>query len=367
MTKTSATTVGFTLGKFAPLHAGHQALIETGLAETDRFIVLVYDAPEVTPVPLPVRVQWLRDLYPNIEVIAGWGGPSAVGDTPAIRALQEEFILKSLAGRRVTHFYCSEFYGEHVARALGAIDRRFDPSRERVPVSGTAVRADPIGLRDRVPPRVRWDLLTKVVFVGAPSTGKTTLCSALAERCGEPWAPEYGREYWARHQIDRRLSPEQLVEIAVGHRAAEERLAADARNTLFVDTDASTTRIFAEDYHGGALPELDRLAAACGGRYDLTFLCADDIPYEDTADRSGAAHRAVFQRRIRADLLARGRAFFTLRGSLEQRIDTAGAVMQNHRKWESLADRLWDGGQAAIARQSGDGLSSFAGSAERPD
>ncbi|QDT14905.1 AAA family ATPase [Alienimonas californiensis] len=336
-------TVGFTLGKFAPLHAGHVALIETGLAETDRFVVLIYDAPETTPVPLPVRADWIRDLYPTVEVIEGWGGPTEVGDTPAIRAVQEEFILKSLAGRRVTHFYCSEFYGAHVSRALGAVDRRFDPARTAVPVCGTAVRADPVGLRDRLPPRVRWDLLTKIAFVGAPSTGKTTLCQALSERFGEPWVPEYGRAYWEEHAIDRRLSPEQLVEIAVGHRAAEQRLAADARQTLFVDTDASTTRVFADDYHGGALPELDRLAAACAGRYDLTFLCGDEIPFDDTPDRSGVGQRAVFQRRIVADLLRRGRPFVTLRGTPAERVAAVEAVLGRFRKWESLPDRLLAG------------------------
>ena len=338
------TTVGFTLGKFAPLHAGHQYLIETGLAETDRFVALVYDAPETTPVPLPVRVGWIRDLYPQVDVLAGWGGPTAVGDAPAIRAAQEEFILESLGGRRVTHFYSSEFYGDHVSRALGAIDRRVDPQRARVPISGTAIRADPGSHRSFLLPRVRWDLLTKVVFLGAPSTGKTTLCQALAERAGEPWVPEYGREYWEAHQVDRRLAPAQLVEIAVGHRAAEERIAADADRVLFVDTDASTTRVFADDYHGRAEPELDALAAACGGRYDLTFLCGDDIPYADTPDRSGAVRRAVFQRRIRANLLAAGRPFLTLRGSLAERIETVEAVLHRFRKWESLPDALRGGG-----------------------
>ncbi|MFH5806198.1 AAA family ATPase [Alienimonas sp. DA493] len=339
----AAPTVGFTLGKFAPLHAGHQALIETGLAETDRFVVLIYDAPETTPVPLPVRAEWIRDLYPTVEVIEGWGGPNDVGDTPAIRALQEEYILKALAGRRVTHFYCSEFYGAHVAAALGAVDWRFDPDRTAVPVSGTAVRADPVGLRHRLPARVRWDLLTKLCFVGAPSTGKTTLCEALSERFGEPWVPEYGREYWEQHAVDRRLSPEQLVEIAVGHRAAEERLAAAARERLIVDTDASTTRIFADDYHGGPLPELERLAAACAGRYDLTFLCGDEIPFADTPDRSGVGQREVFQRRITADLLRRGRPFVTLRGTLAERIATVESVLGRFRKWRSLPDRLLAG------------------------
>ena len=43
--------IGLTLGKFAPLHKGHQYLIETALQEMDKLIVIVYDAPEVTSIP----------------------------------------------------------------------------------------------------------------------------------------------------------------------------------------------------------------------------------------------------------------------------------------------------------------------------
>ncbi len=32
---------GLTLGKYAPLHRGHQLVIETGLAETDEMVVIV--------------------------------------------------------------------------------------------------------------------------------------------------------------------------------------------------------------------------------------------------------------------------------------------------------------------------------------
>lgn len=41
--------VGLTLGNFAPLHRGHQHLIETALLEVGHVIVVIYDAREVTP------------------------------------------------------------------------------------------------------------------------------------------------------------------------------------------------------------------------------------------------------------------------------------------------------------------------------
>jgi len=197
---------GLTLGKFAPLHKGHEAMIERGIEETERFLVLIYDSPEVTHIPLEVRVRWIRELYQHVEVIEARFGPSIIGDTPEIRKMHEDYILGVLRGRKVTHFYSSEFYGDHVSRALDAVDCRFDPDRSRYPVSGSAVRSDPFRWRQFVSPCVYRSLCIWVLFLGAPSTGKTTIAQACAEHYHTVWMPEYGREYWEQHQVNRRLT-----------------------------------------------------------------------------------------------------------------------------------------------------------------
>ena len=56
---------GLTLGKYAPLHRGHQLVIETALREMDEVVVIVYHSPRVTRVPLGVRSGWLRSRRPN--------------------------------------------------------------------------------------------------------------------------------------------------------------------------------------------------------------------------------------------------------------------------------------------------------------
>ncbi|GAA3411413.1 AAA family ATPase [Paenibacillus hodogayensis] len=331
-------TVGLTLGKFAPFHKGHQLLVETALAETDRVIVIIYDCPETISIPLPVRAGWIRRLYPDVEVLEAWDGPTETGYTPEIMRMQEQYVLKLLDGRKVTHFYSSERYGEHMSEALGAVDRRVDPARIAVPVSGTAVRRAPYEHRSFLDPIVYRDLVVKAVFLGAPSTGKTTVAQAMAERLGTVWMPEYGREYWERHHVDRRLAPEQMVEIAEGHLEREEALTAEARDVLFVDTNAITTYMFALDYHGFALPRLRELAERAASRYDLVFLCADDIPYDDTPDRSGDVHRRKFQKQIRADLLIRHIPFVTLEGSLEKRMERVEAAVRQYAKYGGLGD-----------------------------
>lgn len=327
------TIVGVTLGKFAPLHRGHQHLIETALAEVDHLVVLVYDAPEVTDVPLPVRAGWVRVLYPEAEVIEVWDGPSAVGDAPELMRRHEACAMRALGARRVHRFYSSEFYGEHMSRALGAVDRRVDPERSRVPVSGTRVRADPYGLRGFIDPRVYRDLVVRVALLGAPCTGKTTLTERLARDAGTTFMPEYGRAYWMQHQVGRRLSPEQLVELASEHAVREDALVLEADRVLFCDTNALTTYVFAHAYHGAALPGLERLAAGCATRYDLTFVCGDEIPYDATWDRSGEGDRRVMQRRLAAELAVRRVPHLVLRGDVGVRAATVGRVLSRFTKF----------------------------------
>ncbi|WP_435165096.1 AAA family ATPase [Paenibacillus glycanilyticus] len=330
-----AKKVGLTLGKFAPFHRGHQHVVETALREVDHLIVVIYDSPEVTPVPLSMRARWIRKLYPTVEVLEAWDGPSDSGDTPEIKRIQENYILGLLGDRKVTYFYSSEFYGEHMSEALGAVNRQVDPLRETFPVSGTKVREGLFENKSLVNPIVYRDLITNAVFLGAPSTGKTTLAARLAEELQTVWMPEYGREYWEEHQIERRLTLEQLVEIAVGHLEREERLLLEAKDVLLVDTNAITTYMFSLYYHGEAHPKLEELAVRCASRYDLVFLCEDDIPYDDTPDRSGEVNRSIFQKQIVADLIERKIPFIPLRGSLEERVQQVKAVLGRYEKYRN--------------------------------
>jgi NadR type nicotinamide-nucleotide adenylyltransferase len=333
---------GLTLGKYAPLHRGHQSVIETALDEMDHVMVIIYDCPETTSIPLNVRAQWIRDIYPSVEVLEAWDGPGEVGDTPEICLRQERFVINLLNGRKVSHFYCSEFYGAHMSRALKAENRLVDPERKRFPVSATDIRDDSHRYRKFINPRVYRDLITNIVFLGAPSTGKTTLARSLAEAHGTAWMQEHGRDYWERNQMDRRLSPEQLVELAEEHLELEDELLFEANRYLFTDTNALTTYIFALYYHNSAHPELADLAWKASSRYDLVFVCDTDIPYDDTWDRSGDANRSVFQKMVLADLAWRKIPYLVLQGRIEKRMEFVNKVLERFEKYSNPAVILGD-------------------------
>ena len=253
-------THGLVLGKFAPLHKGHEYLIETALREMDRVTVMIYHC-SFYPIPLSIRANWIRTLYPQVEVLEAWDGPESCGDTPEIKKENEDYILSFLGDRKITHFYCSEFYGEHVSAALHAVDRRVDEARATVPISATEIRKNPFRCRKFLSDTVYRDLIVKVVFVGAMSTGKSTIAEALAKRHHTTFAPEYGREYWTEHQVNRRITLEAFDEIALGHLEREEQAILAADRYCFIDTNAITTylHVFSRlPWSRDAAPDPDR-------------------------------------------------------------------------------------------------------------
>lgn len=331
---------GLTLGKYAPFHKGHQFIFDTALEEVDELIVLIYDTT-VIDVPLTVRSKWIKNMYPQIKVIECWDGPQGYATDRAYEIKEEEYILKMLNGTKITHFYCSEFYGEHVSKALNAIDRRIDEGRVNIPISATEIRTNPFENRHFVNEIVYQDLITKIVFLGAMSSGKSTLTEALAKKYNTTFAPEYGREYWTNHQVDRRISLEAFDEIAKGHLKIENQQIQNANQYFFVDTNAITTYVYALDYHQKAPQFLIQTALENSSRYDLFFLCDIDISYDDTWDRSGAQKRSVFQKQIVADLRERNIPYILLSGSVNERMEKVEKILERFTKYHNFYGDLF--------------------------
>lgn len=131
--------IGFTIGKFAPLHKGHQYLIEKGLSEMDKFYVIIYET-DVTSIPIEIRANWIKQIYPKVNLIYAKNPPSQYGlDEHSIK-IQTDYLKEMLKGIKVTHFYNSEPYGKFVARDLKIEEVQVDRKREKYPISATAIR-----------------------------------------------------------------------------------------------------------------------------------------------------------------------------------------------------------------------------------
>jgi HTH-type transcriptional regulator, transcriptional repressor of NAD biosynthesis genes len=333
---------GLFLSKFAPMHKGHQYVIEKALLEVEKLVILIYDCPDIIDIPVETRAKWIETLYPMTKVIKCFNGPEGVGNTPEKAKEHDDYIIKVLNGIKIDAFYSSEFYGEHVSKALNAVDRRIDPDRKAFPISGTAMRNEPYKNREFVDPIVYQDMITNVVFLGAMSSGKSTITKRMAKEFNTVYMPEYGTSYWEKHQVDGKLTKEQLLELAQEHNKLEDQALLNANKYLFTDSNALTTYIFSLHYHGEALPELKSLADTCmrrligsiddfitkgiskastDYRYDKVFLCDYDIPFENAPGRESDELREVFQEMYRKELTRLRVPYILISGGVGDRVE----------------------------------------------
>lgn len=133
--------VGFTIGKFAPFHKGHQYLIETALKEMEDVYVVIYDT-DVIDIPVEERAKWIEELYPSVNVIYAYNSPKEYGLDDRSVNIQMKYLSNLIKNIPVTHFYSSEPYGEKVAEYLNIENRIVDKERKCVPISATSIRKD---------------------------------------------------------------------------------------------------------------------------------------------------------------------------------------------------------------------------------
>lgn len=319
-------TTGLVIGKFYPPHAGHRLLIDTAAREVDRLIVVVCDGSGQA-IPAETRAEWIREMHPMVEVKVV---PDAVPDDDSKG--WADYTL-SFLGFRPDAVFSSEDYGEVYARHLGARHRMVDRLRVQVPISATAVRADPLGAWGYLGAPVKGYYALRVAIVGAESTGKTTLADALAAHYGTTAVPEYGRRYSETHgkiAPNARWESEEFLHIAQEQQRTEDALARQCGGILVCDTDAFCTGIWHERYRGQPSSAVD--AVGGDGRAALTLLCDVDIPFVQDGTRDGESIRPWMHGRFVEKLNAEQRRFVLLSGPPAERLARAVAAVDQVRK-----------------------------------
>jgi HTH-type transcriptional repressor of NAD biosynthesis genes len=313
---------GLVLGKFLPYHAGHAHLIRSARAGVDALTVLVCSIAR-EPIPGGHRYQWVRAAHPDCRVVhVSEEVPQAPADDPAFWPIWTDLIRRYDGDVDVV--FTSEDYGNDLAARLGARHVCVDGARRTVPVSGTAIRDDPMGHWQYISEVVRPYFVRRVAVVGAESVGKTTLAEQLAERFDTVWVPEYGRAYCEGRDAAALELPD-FEAIAWGQATAEDAAAARANRVLVCDTELHTTCTWS-DLIAGTRPSW-LTAAACARRYDLVLLLDDGVRWVDDGTRVLGRRRAEHTERIRAELAAAGRPYVTLTGSYEERVAAAATAV----------------------------------------
>jgi len=330
---------GMVVGKFYPPHTGHEYLIRTAAGKCERVTVVVAPNPRES-IPLELRLAWLGEMFAGVEHVGFVGRyddiPIDYGD-PRIWDAHCALFREAVGPGLVDAVFTSEDYGPELARRFGAAHVGVDMARKAFPVSGTAVRADPVAHWAFLAPAVRAWFARRVVVVGAESTGTTTMASALAGHyrglggvwAATLWVPEYGRELTAQKLaalgpgatiFDVTWERADFVQVANAQNEAEDAAARAGSPLLFCDTDARATAVWEERYLGSTSPPV--LAKA--RTPDLYLLTDDrDVPFHDDGLRDGEHLRGWMTGRLREVLAASGVSTVELHGPHEERLARA--------------------------------------------
>lgn len=341
---------GLVVGKFSPLHRGHQLVIERALGECDEVAIISYSLPEFPNCEAAARERWLAELFSQtrrlvidaarLKVICAERGLTPrdiphndAGDDPHRRFCA--WLCHDILRFHPDAVFTSEDYGEGFATVLGecltvstGASRQVrhvsvDPNRSAEPVSGTMLRANPHAHRKFIPPAVYADFVERICLLGAESSGKTTLAEALASSYGTAWVPEYGRERWM--EKDGKLHLSDMLQIGQRQVSLELRKARDASRWLFCDTSPLTTAFYSEAMFGQVDEQLLRLASR---PYDRIWLCAPDFAFVQDGTRRDLAFRDRQHAWYLAELERRGLPYELLAGSLGQRLARAAALLE---------------------------------------
>jgi HTH-type transcriptional repressor of NAD biosynthesis genes len=320
--------LGVTIGKFYPFHRGHALLIQRASERCERLVVIC-SGRAGEPVDGATRAGWIRELFPDIEVVET---PDDLPEAPDPWATR---TLELLAPRRPDVALTAEDYGGPWAAAMGCQHERLDT---RI-TSGTELRADLSQQWAWLTAPAKAHFCKRVVVIGVESSGTTTLAQALAAHYRTAWVPEYGRTYWE----GRRHTPPEMeqwethefIRIARAQQQTEDDLARCANRVLILDTDALATHVWHRRYAGRYSPAVEAIAdsRSRGGGYILYLLTAPDFPFvqDGTREAEGQARLemhewflAALQERAAA---GGGAAFVVVSGSPEERLAKATAAI----------------------------------------
>ena len=127
-------------------------------------------------------------------------------------------------------------------------------------------------------------MLKKIVTIGPESTGKSMLCTQLAEHFHTKWVPEYAREYLLKHGTHYKY--EDLYPIAEGQIKGEESIINSLINPktstlknqpIFIDTDPYVIKVWSEFVFNSCDNQI--LNGIVKREYDLYLLCKPDLPW----------------------------------------------------------------------------------------
>jgi len=316
------------IGRFDPLHRGHQMLIDTARSLARTTTIVVNTA--AGRVSGATRLAWCRELADAVALAA----PPAPGGPQELAFWQHWAAAVRPLVPAADVLVSSDREAWRLADVIGVAFVLVDPDRLALPITASEIRRDPRAAWDLLAPPARAHYATRVTLLGPEGSGKSTLARALADALSTVWVPEQARVVADRRRGEPVPEPADVVanrrrgelrvcdleRCADVQRGLEDALARQANRVLVCDTDARSLELWAERLFGSAPAGLLERAAAC--RPDL-YVLAEPLPM-DGADQ---AARIAFARRCREVVAASGVPWIVAGGTVDQRVSAVLKVL----------------------------------------
>ena len=184
--------------KAMPFHLGHEFLIDSALEAATKVTVLICSLSS-DPIKGYLRYNWIRTTYHGtVDVIHIFNDtliqyPRSESDTEFW--MQWTQLVKQHVPT-IDLIVSSEAYGKTFSEYLKSDYLCVDLDRVNVPISATRIRQDLESNFNFLTEASKPYFAKRIVFVGAESTGKTTLSLQIANHYQLSHVPEAGRTYW---------------------------------------------------------------------------------------------------------------------------------------------------------------------------
>lgn len=359
---------GLVVGKFSPLHLGHERLIKEAAKQCEKLFIISYSNPVFFKCDDASRERWLKSATHNLNVELAVFDPTTAekfsylpvphNDDPAeahrkfcalicTRYFKAEvdavFTSEDYGGgfaeyltKHFAEIYCPSPFAKNLIPRTPVEHVCVDLGRESIPISATKIRAKEKGSERYIPYNVKADLFPRVAILGGESSGKSTLSKALNARLEQPermCIQEFGRYLW--ESKNGKLKFQDMLLIAQ-KQVEMERSAAfwadDDCKMLICDTIALTTEFFSRQFYTAVDP---RMMPLIQREYDAYILCEPDFDFVQDGSRQDEMFRTVGHNHFSLILDMKekheGAKVLRVKGSVEDRVEQCVRFLQEHR------------------------------------
>ena len=306
--KLSGSRIGIVFGAFAPCHIGHLEVILKAKKENDGCVVIVCgedgDCGEPFGLDVYRRFRYMRELFADdnqiyVVMAAGQGIPQKETEWESWLEIINLKIADSLQHSDAQKIWYTGKTMQAEALEKKSTDEVHLVDTSLYPVTGQNIRNDALRYFNAIALPFRRAFTKKVLVLGAPSGGKTTLVKDLAKLYSCPYSFEYSRQYQEESNVnDFELDGMDYQRLVTGQfQLNRDTIAHPASQGMAIlDTDVMVTKVYArlgaEDVDYAITPEeyaiVEQSANAFIARqlWDLILVVPPTLKYVDDGYRN---------------------------------------------------------------------------------